>query len=63
MLKYRHIKQACLVEALDNDVAPHGPVDEGLSAPMGGFQQQVRGGVFSGQCCTNAQTDLAGLGQ
>ena len=33
-------------------MGPHGPIDEGLSAPMGGLQQQVRGGVFCSQSCT-----------
>ena len=45
-----------LVEALHKDVQPHGSVDQGLCASMGGLQQQVWGWVLGRQCCSAKQT-------
>jgi len=46
-----HSRNGDLINALHHNVGPHGPIDEGLGAPMGGLQQQIRGGVLCSQSC------------
>ena len=45
-----------LVEALHKDVQPHGSVDQGLCATVGGLQQQIWGWILGRQCCSAKQT-------
>ena len=48
-----------LVEALGEDVLPHAAVDDGLLAPVGFCQQQVRGGCFCCQCCNTRHASVS----